>query len=109
MARSTALTGVKITARGYLARSAAPRAPEQVSLQGRARPQRVHCGEACWRKWWSRWQSEWRKVQPHKTTCDGCGTTFLAHHSDARFCLSACKQRAYRSALRLRIVSKPDI
>lgn len=61
-------------------------------------PQRVHCGEACRRKWWSRWQSERRKVQPHQTTCDGCGTTFLAHRSDARFCSPACKQRAYRSA-----------
>lgn len=28
--------------------------------------------------------------------CDGCGQTFSAIRSDARYCSSACRQRAYR-------------
>lgn len=31
-----------------------------------------------------------------KRNCEGCGDSFVAARSDARYCSSACRQRAYR-------------
>lgn len=38
----------------------------------------------------------------HRCICQGCGDAMYANRSDARFCGSVCRQRAYR----LRIAAK---
>lgn len=54
------------------------------------------------------WRHDWVACSPRcrrrvyrgnvwgRSTCDGCGEAFDASRADARYCSSACRQRAYR-------------
>jgi hypothetical protein len=36
------------------------------------------------------------RLTAYDLTCEGCGGVFTATRPDARYCASACRQRAYR-------------
>jgi hypothetical protein len=67
-----------------------------VIIKQRANPPKNHilCGQECTRAFYNAWAR--RKRQLSQRPCTTCGELFDPARSDAKYCGSACRQRAYR-------------
>ena len=93
--------------RGYMASPWAFTAPTPCEACGRPVVSRhrwdrlyVYCSERCSRRVYNR-NRYTRRAESRPSDCSACGGPMSPSRSDARYCSSACRQRAYRQRKRL--------
>lgn len=59
------------------------------------------CSNVCSRQYWRERKRDERAIdrEGQRALCEGCGQVFAGKRSDALYCSSACRQRAYRERL----------
>jgi hypothetical protein len=70
--------------------------PIMLQMEIKKPPKHLVCGDECRAKVYSKVLSMHRHKTPMPTFCQGCKERFLPKRQDARWCSSACRQRAYR-------------